>query len=123
MVEGEDGYNACTHTGAWVYQYLKHLNSEKMKLIKQNKTHTGHEKYQYRIETKYDTEQAALLSFLTESFGPASMYPLLDYFKQYGNDSWTWLNRTANKVHDRWVLIKDETVLSMVLYKFPQLTP
>lgn len=29
VVEGEDGYNACTHTGAWVYRYLKHFNSEK----------------------------------------------------------------------------------------------
>lgn len=94
-----------------------------MKLIKQNKTHTGHEKYQYRVDQLTDTELAALLSFLTESFGPATMYPLLNYFKQHGNDSWTWLHRSTNKVHDRWVLLKDETVLTMVLYKFPQLTP
>jgi len=29
VIEGEDGYNACTHTGAWVWRYLKHLNSPK----------------------------------------------------------------------------------------------
>ena len=27
VVEGSDGYNACTHTGAWVYRYLKHIHS------------------------------------------------------------------------------------------------
>ena len=95
-----------------------------MKLIKQKKTHTGHEKYQFCIKGfTGDTEFSNMLKFLTESFGPSSMYPLLKTFPQSGNESWSWLHRITQKTSDRYILIKDETILSILLFKYPQLTP
>ena len=94
-----------------------------MKFVKQKKTHTGHEKYQFRIEGFIgDTEFSNMLKFLTESFGPSSIYPLLKTFPQPGNESWTWLHRISQKTSDRYILIKDETILSVLLFKYPQLT-